>query len=226
MEKLLDIAKERRATKVYNGKLISSEDLQYIFEVTNTAPTSMGAEAWRVLNIRDKVLKTKLEPFFLFNASCMATASDVAIFITKKSEAFYDTPWIKTRILNLLQEVDQTFGTNKVNDPEEIYKLMEFYKTHDSGDNGRNHTEWSKRQSYIALGYMMLAAKELGIDSTPVEGFVGADLNDFLLANKLMEDNENVSVIALLGYSASIEKHPFLGIKQTRIPVSEKFIIK
>ncbi len=226
MEKLLNIAKERRATKVYNGELIPTGDLHYIFEVTNTAPTSMGLEAWRVLSIRDRELKKELEPFFGYNAKKMEDASDIVLFISKKAEAFYDTPWAKTRVLAILKKIDQTYGTNKVNKAEKINNLMETLKSHDYGNNNSNHTEWAKRQPYIAIAYMMLAAKELDIDSTPIEGFSAENLNKFLLVKKLMRDDENVAIIVFLGYSASIENHPFQGIKQTRIPVVEKFTIK
>ncbi len=226
MEKLLDIAKERRATKVYNGTLIPIGDLHYIFEVTNTAPTSLGLEAWRVLSIRDKKLKKQLEPFFGFNGKPMDKASDVVLFISKKAEAYYDTPWVKGRVLALLTKLDQTFGTNQANDPEKINTLMETMKHHDFGNNDLNHTEWSKRQPYIAISYMMLAAKELDIDSTPIEGFNGENLNQFLLQNRLMKDDENVAIVVFLGYSAPIEERPFTGNKQTRIPVEDKFTIK
>ena len=40
--------------------------------------------------------------------------------------------------------------------------------------------QWSARQVYIALGFLLLGAAELGIDACPIEGFDAAALDQSL----------------------------------------------
>ncbi len=53
------------------------------------------------------------------------------------------------------------------------------------------------RQTYIALGYATIAAAELGIDATPIEGFDSQALNEILNLNT---EKEEAVVMLALGY--------------------------
>ena len=61
---------------------------------------------------------------------------------------------------------------------------------------------WAAKQAYIALGFGMAAAAELGIDSCPMEGF------DAVAFNKILQSPENLSVQSALaiGYRAGDDK--------------------
>ena len=69
--------------------------------------------------------------------------------------------------------------------------------------------QWAARQAYIVLGFVMLAAAELGIDSCAIEGFssdkVAAALESFKLINR---DNDLPVVMLALGYRADESTHP------------------
>lgn len=219
---LLEIASSRRATKAYNGKKVSQSDLKYIFEVTNTAPTSIGLEQWRVISFRDDVIKQKLGKFFKFNKDRFLKSSDALVFITKQKEWFKPgNKVLQSKINRMIKAIEQEFGTKtSIN---ELYEREKFIYETDHGWNNHNLTEWSKRQAYIASAFTMLAAKEIGINSTPVEGF-DYKLNEQLIKMNLMKEDEVISLVVLLGYSDGL-KHSTYGKKQLREEVKDKFKI-
>lgn len=221
---LLKIAKERRATKNYNpDKLIDLKTLNYIFEVTNTAPTSIGLEQWRVLDIRDKKVKEELLPFINEgNRKRFLDSSDAVFFITKKESWFNkDNKVLEARLKRNLKGAEETF--NKTFTEEEIKSTIDYIVKGDHANNNHDFDEWSKRQAYIASAYTMLAAIEKGVKSTPVEGFQ-MKLNDLLREKKLMDNDEALSVIVLLGYIDGVQ-YPYIGHHQRREEVKDKFKI-
>lgn len=59
---------------------------------------------------------------------------------------------------------------------------------------------WAQKQAYIALGTMMVAASEKGIDNHALEGFNPEAFNDVL---GLAAHNLHATVILALGYRSS-----------------------
>jgi nitroreductase/dihydropteridine reductase len=60
--------------------------------------------------------------------------------------------------------------------------------------------EWGKRQTYLALGVLISAAAESGIDASPMEGFDPAQVNAIL---GLTEQNLTATVLTVLGFRAA-----------------------
>ncbi len=217
---LLEIASIRRATKSYSDKKIEQDKLQYIFDVTNTAPTSIGLEQWRVINLEDQDLKVKLAPHTLMNKKRWMEASSAIIFVTK-TESFFkqNTEELTKKVTRYMQAVADEY--NVPLNMEEVKNTVNYIQTANHGNNDYNWTEWSKRQAYIASAYTMLAATEQGIESTPVEGFDG-NFIEACHTEGLIEADETISIIILLGYTDGVE-HPHYGDKQLREPVAKKF---
>ena len=71
------------------------------------------------------------------------------------------------------------------------------------------------RQAYIALGYGTFAAAQLGIDSTPMEGFDVDALNNLL---GLDVEKERAAVMLALGYRSEDEDHSIKYAKVRRSP--------
>ncbi len=219
-KKLLKIASLRRATKSYNEQKINPEQLQYIFEVTNTAPTSIGLEQWRVVNLENQQLKAKLQPHTMMNQKRWMEASNAFIYVTK-TEAFFKNN--KEVLIEKMKRYSQAVA-DEFNTPlnmEEVKKTVQYIQTADHGNNGHNFTEWSKRQAYIASAYTMLAATEQGLGSTPMEGFDGNFIKTLHQEN-IIEQDETVSLVVLLGDTSGVE-HPHYGNKQLRTPIKNKF---
>jgi nitroreductase len=78
---------------------------------------------------------------------------------------------------------------------------------------------WTAKQTYLALGNLLNAAAELKIDTTPMEGFVPADVNEILGLDKL---GLNAALIATIGYRH--EEDATQHLKKVRKSNEELFI--
>jgi nitroreductase/dihydropteridine reductase len=56
---------------------------------------------------------------------------------------------------------------------------------------------WMEKQTYMALGMTMMAAAELGVDATPLEGFDRASVDE---AFGISETGHRTTVLLALGY--------------------------
>ena len=65
--------------------------------------------------------------------------------------------------------------------------------------NTRSLFDWASKQTYIALGNMMTAAAQIGIDSCPIEGFDIQKMNQLLDEEGLLENGHfGISVMLAL----------------------------
>jgi nitroreductase len=76
---------------------------------------------------------------------------------------------------------------------------------------------WAEKQTYIALGTALVAAANLRVDATPMEGF-DAELFDKLLG--LDEKGLHSTVILSLGYRDEANDY-LANTKKVRIPLKE-----
>ncbi|BDV02423.1 MAG: NAD(P)H-dependent oxidoreductase [Candidatus Hepatoplasma vulgare] len=223
---LLDFATKRRATKNYNPDMfLKKEDLDYIFKVINTSPTSAGLEHWRVLCFRNKDKKNEiLSGINEGNKKKFLDSSDALLFYVKKEEWFKNISnedFYKIAKRNI-EQVNQTFHKEITED--QIQTFMKRIRVDDHANNDHNLTEWSKRQAYIAAGYAFLAAKEINVESTPMEGFNEKILNKLLLEKGYINNLETIALIVLLGYSDGVSI-PYFGKEQVRESIDKKFKI-
>jgi len=79
--------------------------------------------------------------------------------------------------------------------------------------------ECASRQAYIALGTALIAAAELKVDATPMEGFDGEKFDTLL---NLKERGLKTVVILALGYRDT-EKDGFAKFNKVRLE-KEKFV--
>jgi nitroreductase len=63
--------------------------------------------------------------------------------------------------------------------------------------------EWCKRQAYLAMGFLLLTAAQLGVDACPMEGVEGSQY-DALLEGASSAAFQTVAVAAL-GYRSSAD---------------------
>ena len=76
---------------------------------------------------------------------------------------------------------------------------------------------WSSKQAYIGLGTALIAAAELKVDATPMEGF-NPEVFDEVLG--LSEKNLHASVILSLGYRDTDNDY-LASMPKVRLPISE-----
>lgn len=166
---LLQNLQWRYATKKYDAtKKVSQEDVDKIVEAARLAPTSSGLQQFRVLVVSNQELKDKMVPIAK-GQQIVADASHVLIF------AAWDK-YTAERIDTMFDRTTEERGLPQGRFSSYTDMLKSVYLNQTPEQNFA-HTS---RQSYIGLGMAMAQAAELKIDSTPMEGFDNAQLDELL----------------------------------------------
>jgi len=205
---LLENLNWRYATKKMNGQVVPQDKVDYILEATRLTPTSSGLQPFKVLVVTDPELKAKIQPI-AYGQSQIVDASHILIFAAFDSytKERVDAPFAQ-------QAEERGLPANYADD----YKNNLF--TNLSAQTAEQHFQHAARQAYIALGVALLAAAEQQVDSTPMEGFVNADLDALLGLEKL--GLRSVSLLTL-GYRDA-ENDWLVNLKKVRTK-KEDFII-
>lgn len=221
---MLAVALERRAAKSFNEKDVPEETLKKIFEFTNTAPTSMGLEEWKVINIRrNSPHKAAIAEYFdNFNKVRAEECSDICIFTSKKQKHYTkDNPDLRYSVERVVEFMTVAKGNEFTPDKADGYHKAVLNQPFSQVENGLQW--WSSRQPYMAASFLMLGAQSLGVWNITIEGFQ-ASMDDYLIEHGLIKDDETVTLIVVLGYIEGVQ-YPYVGAKQDRKPVEEKFFI-
>lgn len=165
---LLEDLNWRYATKRMNGKLIPKESLDTILEAIRLAPTSMGLQAYKVLVISDKSLIEKIEEAAAPRQLMLRGCSHLLVFAayTKVDDRVVD---------NYIKYMAEVRNQNT--------EVLASFRDRFSGIIAmpdREKVEWTSHQVYIAMAYASIAAANLKIDSTPIEGFDSDELDNML----------------------------------------------
>jgi nitroreductase len=93
-----------------------------------------------------------------------------------------------------------------------VQRVSGFYKTFvetELEENDRLIFEWASRQTYLALGNLMTAAAQIGIDSSPIEGFDKEKVTSVLQIEYIINANDfGVAYMVAFGYRQEDPKRP------------------
>lgn len=185
----------RHACKAFDtNKKISDEDFHFILETGRLSPSSFGLEPWKFVVIQDAALREKLNPVSGGVHGQLPTASHFVVILARKKEGLrHDS----IHVIKMMKDIHQM--------PEEVVQgLSGFYKTFvetELEDNDRLIFEWASKQTYIALGNMMTAAAQIGIDSCPIEGFDKKQVTSILQNEGIINGNDfGVACMVAFGY--------------------------
>lgn len=193
----------RFACKAFDSeKKISEGDVQTLLEIIRLSPSSFGFQPFQVLVIQNPDLRTELLSSVWGGQKQIPTASHLLAFMARR-DVRYDAPYIA----HTIDEVQQTpldmrdFRLNLVKGHQENdAKLLE---------HPRLLEDWAGKQAYIALGNLMTAAAQLGIDSCPIEGFHTEKTTQTLArAGVINPENEVPVVFCALGYRIEHPSRP------------------
>ncbi|CAI8751779.1 NAD(P)H-dependent oxidoreductase [Bacillus pseudomycoides] len=202
-EEILKAYQFRHACKEFDvNKKVSDEDFHFILETGRLSPSSFGFEPWRFVVIQNQDIRNKLLPVAWGAQKQLPTASHfVVILVRKKEDMIYDSSYIS----NFMKNIQQL--------PEEVVTMKRgFYKAFQETDfqlleSDRAMFDWASKQTYIALGNMMTAAAQIGIDSCPIEGFHQEKVEAILKEEGIVSgDTFGVSVLVAFGYRAEEPK--------------------
>lgn len=200
---ILEAHNYRFATKVFDkDKKIDESDMKFILEVGRLSPSSINLEPWRFVILDNQQVKDEIKQVGWGAAKGQLDTASHFVLILAKRNARYDSQLFKDH-----------FGP-RVNNDEILQKMISIYEgfqTNDIevADNERALFDWASKQTYIALGNMMTAAAEIGIDSCPIEGFNYKAVNEILAKHEVINpQEEGISVMVAFGYRAEGPKRP------------------
>ncbi|MFT6169847.1 MAG: nitroreductase [Celeribacter sp.] len=165
----LDKLNWRYATKKMDpSKPVSEENVAKIVDAIRMAPTSSGLQPFHLFVIRNADVREKLKPA-AFGQEQLTDGSHLLVFAAYDG---YDDARIDAVVDH---HADERPGTREM--LEGYYgNLKSMYLPREDQVN----FEHAARQAYIALGFALAAAAELGVDSTPMEGFDPAQFDEIL----------------------------------------------
>ncbi|MGN6639707.1 MAG: NAD(P)H-dependent oxidoreductase [Mucilaginibacter sp.] len=205
---LVDKLNWRYATKKFdNTKKLSDKQLDELLKAVQLSPSSAGLQAYKVIVVEDAATREKLREA-ANNQAQITDASHVVIFA---SETNVDDAYAKGYI-------DLVAKTRQV-ERENLEGFERMIVNYIGGLTEEQKLAWSHKQTYIALGVLLTAAAELGIDACPMEGFNAAKFDEIL---GLKEKGLTTSVIACIGFRAGDD--PYSKLVKVRRPEEELFI--
>ncbi|MFZ6725691.1 NAD(P)H-dependent oxidoreductase [Undibacterium sp. MH2W] len=208
MSDLIQKLQWRYATKKFNpSKVVPQEKLDKILEAIRLTATSSGLQPYEVLVVSNKEIREKIKPV-AWNQGQITDASHLLVF------AAWDN-YTAERINKMFDLTNDVRGFK--NEGWENYRnmLLSTYPTRDAEVNFQH----AARQAYIALGTALVAAAEEQVDSTPMEGFDPAAVDEIL---GLRAKGLRSVVILPLGYREA-EGDWLVNLKKVRRP-SDDFI--
>ncbi|GHA39560.1 NAD(P)H-dependent oxidoreductase [Salinimicrobium marinum] len=182
---LLDKLNWRYATKAMNGEKVPQEKIDAILEAASLAPTSSGLQPFEILVVTNPEIKKKIRAI-AWDQSVVTDCSHLLVF------AAWDT-YTQERINKVFDLTNEKRGFKSEGFENYRQKLLSHYPQREAEENF-NH---AARQAYIAFSQAIAAAAFEGVDSTPMEGFDEAALDEIL---NLRGKGLKSCVILPLGY--------------------------
>ena len=193
MHPVLEQLHTRHTVKAYDpNKRISSDELTVILESLRLSASSINSQPWRFVVIESEAARQRFHDCFqtqhFYNQKHAFEASQIILLAHKTHYSRGDYALVVD------QQIDD--GRGEPGDREGMMGAYMFAEgeTDESGFNGN----WTRAQTYIALGFAMSACAQLGIGSTPIEG-IEVDLVNAEFAKEL--DGHYCSVALAIGYS-------------------------
>jgi nitroreductase len=206
---LLDSLKWRYAVKRMNGNKIPEATMNTILEATKLAPSSFGLTPYNIIVIEDEETRKKLQPHF-YNQPQVGESSALVIFATWNSIT-------DKEVAEFMQEIAEERGVPV----ESLNDFASYINGSIKNLTAEQLQIWAAKQTYIALGFTLVAAASEEIDATPMEGFK-PDAVDEALGLKALGLHSAVAVT--LGYRDAANDY-LSGAKKVR-RASEKLIIR
>lgn len=178
--------KWRYATKKFDAtKKVNEEDLEKLKEAIRLSASSYGLQLYKVLIIEDKALRQELRPA-AWNQPQITDASHLLVFCNETAVTEEN-----------IQEYIDLKAAEQGMKAEDLKGYGDFIYSKWKDQSLEAQSNWTAKQTYIALGNLLAACGEMKIDACPMEGFEPAKVNEIL---GLEEKGLNAAVLCTLGY--------------------------
>jgi nitroreductase/dihydropteridine reductase len=194
----------RYAVKKYTEELVTEDKIDQIIEAINLTASSCGIQPYRLLVITNPEVRQRLAKGS-FNAQ-IQDSSHLLVFVgLNKITSEYIANYIA------MMEEQRNLESGALNGLKDV--LIAYF----SPQTPEQNAIWSDKQAYIGLGTALIAAAELKVDATPMEGFDPKLFDDVL---NLSEKGLHASVIISLGYRDTSNDY-LASMPKVRLPINE-----
>ncbi|WP_392559466.1 oxygen-insensitive NAD(P)H nitroreductase [Orbus mooreae] len=171
---IVEISKARYTTKHYDkSKIISATELEQLLTVLRNSPSSVNSQPWHFFVVDNEAAREKILPAIAdFNRPRVTDSSHTIVFCVK-------TPLDEAHLQNLLAQEDRD-GRFPSADLKEAQDKGRHYFVGLNSTTPEAQFAWESKQAYIALGQLLFAAAAIGIDSTAIEGYDSAKMDEIL----------------------------------------------
>jgi nitroreductase / dihydropteridine reductase len=210
MSDLIKLLNWRYAAKKMNpAQAVPEDKVEHILEAVRLTASSSGLQPYQVIVVTNTALREQIKPN-AWNQGQVTDGSHLLVF------AAWDD--YTTERINMMFDLTNEQRGFK-NEGWEAYRQMLLSSYPNRG--AEVNFQHAARQAYIGLGSALLAAAEVGVDSTPMEGFDPAKVDEILGLRALGLR----SVILLpLGYRAA-EGDWLVNLKKVR-RARDQFVIE
>ena len=174
---IVDLTEQRKPTKAFDPThQLSKDEVAAVRSLLRMSPSSTNAQPWHFFLASADAGKAQVAAgasgAFAYNEPKIMNASLVVVLCarTRMDDAY------------LRQVLDQETRDGRL--PTEEARTNQHHVrsgyVHKHEQSAVGLLQWSARQVYIALGFLLLGAAELGIDACPIEGFDAAALDQSL----------------------------------------------
>ena len=182
---------KRHATKHFDATLtVDAKDIEKIKESVRVSPSSYNLMPCRVIDVQDKEVRRELKAAS-FNQGQITDASHLFVFCSLNE---LSSEYIQ-RVNHLREKIE---GKEK----DHYQGYVEFLQEMVQNKPQDELMHWNAKQTYIALGFAMMACASLSIDSCPIEGFDEVKYSQIL---KLSDKGLTPNVVLAIGYAQDVE---------------------
>lgn len=156
----------RYATKKFDGQKIDEDKFDQILEMIRFAPSALNIQPWKIKVVTDEETKKKLSAASMDQAQ-ITTCSHLLVFC-----AVTDLPGNAEKITSIMKGVG--VPEENLNMFQNVINIFLSNFTSETGVIEAQHNV------FIAATTAIYAAKSLGIDSCPMQGFNSEDYSEIL----------------------------------------------
>lgn len=175
-------------------------------ESIRLTPSSYGMQPIKILHIESPELREKIKPI-AWNQQQVVDASHLLVFCYQTNPGEQEVKEHVERMATTRQKpVESLEGFQK-----HVIQALE-------GMGEEKRAIWTSKQTYIALGQLLLSCALEKIDATPMEGFDANALNELL---ELPAKGYKASLLCPMGYRHS--EDPYSSLQKVRKSRRELF---
>jgi len=205
---IIDSLSWRYAVKRINGNKVSQDKLDTLLDAITLSASGFGLQPYQIFMVEDADLKAKIQPI-AYGQPQIVESSHLLIFAAwnEVTEAQIDA------YMNLIAET-RGMSLSDLGDFKGAIAGSMKYKSKEQ------QAQWADRQVYLAMGTALAAAGELQLDTTPMEGFIPAKLDELLGL-----EAKGLHSVLMLAIGERDEATDYMvNVKKVRTPKSELFV--